>query len=241
MTFGSGVIMSVADGTCLNATCADFSALLPAFHCVRLRRGPQRAVVARREPGLPQRRAQRQRVPGPVRRQGRHGRPLPLRRRCRADVGRAGGPDHHAGRAAMGARCLANGETPVPPPPSPPPHGPYTLNKATGMGGTFDSSGAISGGGATRSSTIHVRVPLHALVRRGAAGADGGGGRRPADHQRLRVVAHAQQPHGGHGGGLRVVAHEGGRGAQPRHQAVRAALGVPQLGGAPTPRAARTT
>ena len=26
MTFGSGVIMSVADGTCLNATCADFSA-----------------------------------------------------------------------------------------------------------------------------------------------------------------------------------------------------------------------
>ena len=102
MTFGSGVIMSVADGTCLNATCADFSALPPAFHCVRRRRGPQRAVVARREPGLPQRRAQRQRVPGPVRRQGRHGRPLPLRRRCRADVGRAGGPDHHAGRARHG-------------------------------------------------------------------------------------------------------------------------------------------
>jgi hypothetical protein len=48
---------------------------------------------------------------------------------------------------ALGARCLENGGAPPPTPPTPPPLGPYTLNKLTGMGPKFDGIGALSAGG----------------------------------------------------------------------------------------------
>jgi hypothetical protein len=153
MTFGSGVIKSVADGTCLNATCADFSAAAcyplpftacgdgadPSVQWVHDANQVFRSVAHNGSACLD--------LSG-----GGKGITVGL---YRCDGGAAQTWGVQAGQIttlaepAMGARCLANGGTPPPPPPSPPPMGPYTLNKATGMGGTFDGIGAISGGGAT--------------------------------------------------------------------------------------------
>ena len=160
MTFGSGVIKSVADGTCLNATCADFSAAacypLPFTACGGGGGG------ADDDPSVQWVRDDADQVFRSVAHNGSacldvsgggKGTKVGL---YRCDGGAAQTWGVQAGQIttlaepAMGARCLANGGTPPPPPPTPPPMGPYVLNKTAGtMGGAFDGIGAISGGGAT--------------------------------------------------------------------------------------------
>eukprot|EP00937_MAST-01D_sp_MAST-1D-sp2_P002652 g2652.t1 len=152
MSFDGGMIKSLADGKCLNASCADFSGAL----CYPL---PFTACDAS-DTNL------QWDFEGQVFRSVGHNGSACLDLssgglgvnvglyRCDGGAAQTWGVQTSQittlAAPEKGPRCLKNGGTPPPPPPTPPPRGPYTLTKAGGgMGATFDGIGAISGGGAT--------------------------------------------------------------------------------------------
>ena len=152
MSFNGGLIKSLADGKCLNATCADFTsnqcypltftacdATDPSVHWVKDQQQTFRSVAHNSSACLDLSSGGKGTEVGLYRCDGM------LSQQWGVQTGQI----KTLSEPGLGARCLTNGGTPRPAPPGPAPVGPYTLNKATGMGPTFDGIGAISGGGAT--------------------------------------------------------------------------------------------
>ena len=152
MAFDGGMIKSLADGKCLNASCADFSSNacypLPFSACDAADRDLQwlhdeqqvfRSAAHNASACLDLSSGGKGTEVGLYRCDGGEGQQWAIQT----------GQIKTMSVPALGARCLENGGTPPPPPPTPPRPGPFTLDKANGMAATFDGIGAISGGGGT--------------------------------------------------------------------------------------------